>query len=343
VVKRQTLFMVLVFAVLAIGMGTAALTIQSKVTPKAPPRQVEFEGLTLRIPGSFGSPRRSRHERWEKLSYSGVMGNLLLAAEPADDRPLSQAFTQWFSLPGYARGPLRYEAGGSRWYFREIPFFGQGAYALQKRGKTLQFIACFSGNGRHYWIQLETRNTIPSIMKAFHEVLLSVREPDGSSPEPTLGAALDTIAQDCGWRFILPMTLPFMVPLIFLVLVFGIQLLVRGRSGRAPEVLANFREGGLEILLSGPGQLQYLDGAIGVTAQALTIYTFGTPFLVIPRSALAGRVSTGEGWFGAKFVLLDLEGPLEFQKYKWKFRNKRGTKIKIYCADPNPLYFALMN
>jgi len=345
--KRQTLMMILVFVVLAIALTTTALTLQPRTRPSGPAQVVSLGELTLSLPSPFGQPCPSRHEGWKKALYSGgFLGNLLLATEPADGRTPAEAYREWFSMPGYAPGPMRYAAGGSSWFFQEVPLFGQGAYVLQKHGKTLRFIACFTQHNTRHWVQLETRNTTPGAQQLFRELLLSLRLPDGSQPGPALAAALDTIPRETRWRFIFPMELPFLLPLVVLVLVFGVQLTIRGRSGRVPDLPGTphtYLEGGLEVALTGPMQLQFLDAAVGVTPQSLTIYTFGTPFLILPRASLAGRVTTGQGWFGAKFLLLDLEGPLAFQKYKWKFRANQGAKLKIYAQDETRLYFALMN
>lgn len=340
-IKRQTLIMVLVFVAAALGMGISLWFHRHSLGPKGPLRPVTFGGATLDVPASFRDSVPGRFENWEQRTLPGRSGVLLLAWEPADQRTLSQAYARWFNMPTYTRGPVRYESGGFRWFYREIPLFGQGAYALQKRGKALRFIACFSQNGNHYWVHLDTRDASPQTQRAFHTLLLSLRLPDGSGPESTLAATLEAIPRECGWRFVMPMELPLLLPLAILALVFGVQAMIRKRSGRLPDQPLGYVESGLEIAFSRPMQLQFLDVAIGFTGDALTFYTFGTPFLVIPRSALAGRVNTGQGWFGARYVQLELEGPLDLKKYKWKYRADRGAKIKIYTPDEARLYCAL--
>ncbi|WP_005035110.1 hypothetical protein [Holophaga foetida] len=343
--KRQTLIMAAAFVAVILGMGIPLWIQRPALLPSGPSRSVAFGGAALEVPEAFGAPVSSRFENWERRTLSGRSGLLLLAWEPADPRPLSQAYAQWFDMPAYTRGPVRYESSGFRWFYREIPLFGQGAYALQKRsrGKGLRLITCFSQNGNHYWIQLDVPNPSTQAQRAFHAMLLTLKLPDGSRPEPTLAAALEGIPRECGWRFTLPMGLPFLLPLAVLALVFGIQVMVRKRSSRMPDQPSGYMESGLEIAFSRPMQIQYLDVAIGVTGEALTLYTFGTPFLVIPRASMTGRVTTGQGWFGAKYVQLDLEGPLDLRKYKWKYRADRGARIRIYTPDETRLYHTLMS
>jgi len=339
--KRQTLIMLVACVVLGVGLAVSTGTLRRLLVPSGPVRTVSFGEATLEVPDSFRAPTHSRFENWEQLSLPGTSGRLLLAWEPADQRPLAQAYARWFHMPAYSRGPIRYEAGPFRWFYREIPLFGQGGYALQKRGKSLRLIACFAQGGRHYWVHLDTPNASTQVQRAFHQMVLSLRLPDGSSPEATLAAALDGIPRECGWRFVMPMELPFLVPLAALLAIFGVQLLLRKRAGRLPEHPVGFTEANLEISISRPLQIQFMEAAVGVTGEALTIYTFGSPLLVVPRSALAGRVSTGQGWFGARYVQLDLEGPLDLRKWKWKYRSDRGAKLRIYTQDVERLHCAL--
>jgi len=98
----------------------------------------------------------------------------------------------------------------------------------------------------------------------------------------------------------------------------------------------------MEIAISRSMQYQFMDGALGFDAEELTVYTFGTPFLVIPRKDFGGRATSGQGWFGSVFVAIDLEGPLDFRKFRWKYRGWKGpTRLKIYTREPLRLLSAL--
>nr|WP_320131851.1 hypothetical protein [uncultured Holophaga sp.] len=332
--RRQTLIMLPVMAFVVLMLAIPLWLQRRALAPSGPPHLISFGSATLLVPDRFSPPERSSAGGWERLSMGGPAGRLILAWEPLDERDFPQACTRWFGLPGYAPGPLSYEKDGCRWFFKELPLFAGGAYALQKCGKRLRLITCFEADGVRHWVQLDTFRADRDVQRGFHALLASLRLSDGSTPGPALARSLSLIPEEAGWRFAFPLELTLLFPLGFLVLVTLIQALVRRRSGRIPPEAPGRVQGGLEIALIRPFQMRFMDAALGLTGDTLTVYTFGSPLLVVPRRALAGRISEGRGWFGVRYVQLDLEAPLDFRKMRWQYGGNRGLRIRIYTPDP---------
>lgn len=73
-----------------------------------------------------------------------------------------------------------------------------------------------------------------------------------------------------------------------------------------------------------------------VDADALTIHTFGTPFLTLPRKGC--RTAIGEAWLGLPFVKVDPSAPPEFRKWVKLYRGVKGSlSLRIYTADAERL------
>ena len=71
-------------------------------------------------------------------------------------------------------------------------------------------------------------------------------------------------------------------------------------------------------------------------------YTFGTPFLSVPLAQLPGRVTVKQGWFGAPYLELALEGGQEFHKRRFLYRLwANRLRLRIYTRDAQRLRLQL--
>jgi hypothetical protein len=241
-------------------------------------------------------------------------------------------------------GPTRFKSGEYTWFFKEVPLFGRGAYVLRKRGKQLRFIAFFEREGTRHWLCLDTLNASTQQKELFDGILRSLRLPDGTDPGSGFSAALGSVVQESGYRFVLPMEILLLIPAIAVVLVAVVQAFVRRWAGRLPEALLSasmpplFAEGGVEIGLARPFQRKFLDCAVLVTGEDLTVYTFGTPFLTVPRQAWPGRLEVGQAWLGLPFVKIELAGPPVYRKWTKVYRGLKGPLVlRIYTNEAERL------
>jgi hypothetical protein len=312
--KRQTLLQTVIFLVLLVFFLGLAFQVrfQASKAMASSSQQVAVLGpLSINVPKAFGPGHAYRDQDWAVQEYrGGSLGTLRLAMEPGDGTPWEALCTRWFGLPAYRAEASRFEAGHDDWFFKEVPLFGRGAYALRKSGKQLRFIALFEHEGNRYWIGLDTRNPSTAQKAVFDGMVQSLRFADGTSPGPGLAESLRPIAREGGYRFIQPVEIIFFLPALLILLITLIQLLIRRRAGRLPEEALQvsgppvFAEGGLEIGLARPFQRKFMDCAVTVDAEGLTVHTFGTPFLFVPRQNWAGRIDVGNAWLGFPFVNL---------------------------------------
>jgi hypothetical protein len=249
-------------------------------------------------------------------------------------------------MQAYQSGPLNYQAGRYQWFYKEIPVFGRSAYALRKQGKSVRIVCAFEQDGLNHWIGLDTRMNFMIEKNVFDRMLLSMRLKDGSTPSARLAQALADIPREGRYRFFQPVWFLVVVPLFAMTLVFGIVSIVRHFSGRLPHPkvfggrVPVFLEGGMEICLSRRMQHKFMDGAIAVTDEGLTVFTFGSPFLFIPRSALRGNITTGQGWLGNPYLSVPVEGAANFRKWA-KLHSGVISTLKIYSPDLGRLKAAL--
>jgi hypothetical protein len=215
---------------------------------------------------------------------------------------------------------------------------------LRKRGKQLRFIAFFEREGTRHWLCLDTLNASTQQKELFDGILRSLRLPDGTDPGSGFSAALGSVVQESGYRFVLPMEILLLIPAIAVVLVAVVQAFVRRWAGRLPEALLSasmpplFAEGGVEIGLARPFQRKFLDCAVLVTGEDLTVYTFGTPFLTVPRQAWPGRLEVGQAWLGLPFVKIELAGPPVYRKWTKVYRGLKGPLVlRIYTNEAERL------
>jgi len=81
---------------------------------------------------------------------------------------------------------------------------------------------------------------------------------------------------------------------------------------------------------------------VAVVDGELWVYTFGTPFLRIPRAALGGRMETRQTWIRPPYLELPLDPPAEFLKRRWLYGLAQGRfRLRIYIPDPDVLRLAL--
>jgi hypothetical protein len=340
--KRQTLLMVVILAFVVLVLLGVSLTLSypaRRAMVPANQQEVALGRFTLRIPKEFGGGRAYHDQAWEVREYpGGSLGQLRLATEPGDGASWEALCTKWFKLAAYPAGPTRFEADGFDWFFKEVPLFGRAAYALGKRGKQLRFVCFFEEGGVRHWIGLDTRNAATPQKDLFDGMLASLRLPDGTVPAAAFDEALEPIVRESGYRFVQPVGVILLFPVLAMGLILVIQLLVRWRAGRLPEGGGPFlfAAGGLELSLARPFQRKLTDCAVTLTTEKLTVHTFGTPFLTVPRKGL--RVETGEAWLGLPYVKLELEKPPEFRKWGPFYRGLKGAPIlRIYTQEAERL------
>jgi hypothetical protein len=350
--KRQTLLQIMIFA----GMFLLLLAVTSTIRFRADramaasgQQVVSLGELTLKIPQGFGAGRAYRDEAWEVREFQGgSLGSLRLATEPGDGTPWETLCARWFGMSAYPAEPIRFQVGGYDWFFKEVPVFGRGAYALRKWGKQVRFIAFFERGGVRYWMGLDTRDAFTPQKELFDGMVRSLRLPDGTGPGRELDGALRSIVPESRYRFVQPVEIILLIPAVAVVLISIIQCFVRWRGGRLPETLLSatkppvFAEGGIEIGLARPFQRKFMDCAVVVTPDDLTVYTFGTPFLTVPRNGWNGRIELGRAWLGLPFVKLELEVPPVFHKWAKLYRGMRGPlTLRIYTRDAERLRMLL--
>jgi hypothetical protein len=162
-----------------------------------------------------------------------------------------------------------------------------------------------------------------------------------------LDPALTAIPGETRYRFLLPLEVLGLFPLVILLLPPLLLGAVGRRSGRLPEApqavaLAAYCRPFVEVGLVGGGQWKFLVACVSVQGGDLLLHTFGTPFLRIPRGALAGRVTVGRGWIDPPYLELPLEPPAEFLKRRWLYGLLPGRfKLRIYSQDLGTLRAAL--
>ena len=339
--KRQTQILLLVSSLTLVALLATMFVLQRMTgsLDKLTVRQERFGSVSIQVPDSFGSVTKRQDHGWEILEFRDArFGRLQLGTEPVRGWNFQDACKFWFALPTYPAGPLNYQAGRHRWFFKELPLFGRGAYALRQRGKSIRIVCAFEQDGLNHWIGLDTKMTFMVEKDLFDRLLLSLRLPDGTAPSAGLARALATVPEEGRYRFFQPAWFLVAVPLLGLALVFGLVNVIQRFSGRLPkgQVFGGhaplFLEGGLEICLSRAWQHKFMDGAVAVTDEGLTVFTFGTPFLFVPRSAYQGKVATGQGWLGNPFLSLRVEGAANFRKWAVLYRGAFFT-LKIYSPD----------
>nr|WP_320131849.1 hypothetical protein [uncultured Holophaga sp.] len=345
-VKRHTLLMVAVFAIAAILIGWANHAFQKRFHLSGAVQRVSVDGLSLELPDTFGTPAAVQFPGWEKAHLSkGNIGSLMVARKPADAVAPADLYRDWFAMAAYAPAPAPYEGRDAKWFFREFPAPGTGAFAIQKTaGQPIRMIVTFAEGGERYWIQFETPQPTPGVRDAFLAMVRSLRLVDGSVLSPAALQALASAGHEPGWGFIQPAYLSWLLPLGVLLALLVIQFIVRTFGGRLPQQQkALFQGNNLEISVRGGGKLQMLNACLVVNKELVTIYTYGSPFLVMSRPALKGHIEDAGAWLGVPSLILDLQGPQDFRKGLWKMRGKKGAKVRIFTQDLEGLRTALQN
>jgi hypothetical protein len=86
-----------------------------------------------------------------------------------------------------------------------------------------------------------------------------------------------------------------------------------------------------------------MDCAVTVDAEGLTVHTFGTPFLFVPRQNWAGRIDVGNAWLGFPFVKFELDEPPVYRKWTKFYRGMKGRlTLRIYTRDAEKLRALLL-
>ena len=343
--RRQTLFMIPAL------LGAFAVSIALGLRPlgTAPPgrwQRVAAQGLTLEVPPGTAAPVLNAGTPWASSDFkSSALGALRVARERPQGE-LDGALRNWFDLPAPLTGPVTYRRRGGPAQARPVIVFGPGGYALHRQGRQLSAVCAFDLEGVRYWIQMRTQTGTPAAIASFDRVLLSLRGPGGAPVDPLLKAGLDAaeaglapgLSPDPAWVLFLPAG----VMVLALSLAYGLGR----RSGRAPRDGAGagcaYAASGVEVCLGTTFQRKYFDAALEVFPDRLTLYTFGTPLLDVPVAAFRGRIKEGTAWFGPGYLEMDLEGPLQYRKYRllqglWSGR----ARLRIYSEDCQRLRAAL--
>lgn len=346
--RRQTLILLpSLGGVLVALLGLAAYIHRSAAGARAgtPARTVAFGAVSVEVPEAFQALGRRQHEAWaiQEFQAPGV-GLLQLAAEPDEGTPFEAACVRWFGLPRWEAGPVVYATRGRTWFFKALPFFGNGGLAMHKERKLLRITACFDSGGHRHWVELRTSHTFRPLFRVLSDLLATLRNPEGAALDPALGDALRRIPQESGWRFLMPLEALGLLPIVLGLLLVTVFWGVGRRSGRRPDLETwgrSYQEAHVEVGWIGPGRRKFMLAFVAVDADGLTLYTFGTPLLRIPRSALKGQTPVQEGWFPPPYLEIPLGTSVEFLKYRWAYAGMGRTRLRIYTAEAARLQAAL--
>jgi hypothetical protein len=340
--RRQTLILLPVAtAVLAVMAGIALFigTSSDRARDPAGARPVAFGSVSLPLPAAFRPVEARTNRAWAiQIFEARGVGRLWLSAEPLDGTPFEAACERWFHLPAWPGGPLNHRDGGHDRYFKPLPLFRQGALSLHKERKVVVMAACFDAGGHRHWMELRTTQGFRPAEGVFDALLLSLRGADGNGPGAGLGAALASVPRESRHRFLLPLEVLFLFPLVVLLLPAGLLWIVGRRAGRGPhdrtQAMAAFRQPHVEVALVGGGQWKFFLAHVAVVEGDLLVSTFGTPFLRVPRAVHAGRVKEVQGWFRPPYLELPLDPPAEFLKRRWMYGLVPGRfRLRVYTED----------
>jgi hypothetical protein len=346
--KRQTLLMTAIFSGILLILLFVTLSIRLHAHwVQAPSNQqsVSLGAFSMVVPKGFGSGHPLKDERWDAREFrGGSLGILKLGTQQSDGTPWEILCANWFELPAYPKGGLRFEKAGSKWYFREVPLFGRSAYLLNARGKQVRFIAFFEQDKTRYWIELDSREGFIHQKELFDAILQSLARSDGARPGPELAGALRSAASDARFHLLQPVEIIMAIPLAAMLLIAVIQIMVRKRAGRLPEGISAFDphcvfiEAGAEMCFVRPFQRKFMDCALAVSAEELTLYTFGTPFLLASTKNGKPRISLGKAWLGTPYVDLTLDQPPVFKKWSMLYRWLRmPVTLRLYTKEAERL------
>lgn len=309
-------------------------------------RTAQVQGLTLDLPADAAVPVQDPGDPWTATEFrSGILGTLRIARE----RPrgeLQPAFRGWFELPGPLDRPITYRIRGQAAQARPVTAFGPSGHFLRRQGRTAATVCVFDLEGFRYWVQARIPEPSRASLACFDHVLLSMRGPDGAAVDPGLARDLKAAEAGLAPEIVMAPVWAAFIPVGLLLGIGGVFWRVNrlsGRAPRAPEALGGrYAEAPVEVLLATRMQRKYFEAAIAVLDDRLVVYTFGTPFLVLPLEAIRGRAAEGTGWFGPPYLEIALEGNLDFRKMRrWYGAWTVRARLRIYTADCQRLRVAL--
>lgn len=348
--RRQTLFLIPAFLGALFASGAIALPWLQAVRAAAEPeawRPAEALGLSFRVPPGTSAPAADPGDPWTAMDYRApALGTLRIGRE----RPrsgLQPALREWFGLSDPLEAPVIYRFQGRPAQVRPVIAFGPSALAYRRQGRWFAAVCVFDLDGHRYWIQARSANASRASLACFHQVLASLRGPDGTAADPALVRDLRDAEADLAPGLVPLQPWGALLPVGVLALLAGVFLAVGRRSGRPPRrpetAGSRYDEAPVEVLLAVPLQRKYFDAALEVAGDRLVLYTFGTPFLSLPLDALPGRVAEKAGWFGPPSLEFTLEGCLDFHKQGWMYRawKARKVRLRIYTRDVQRLRVAL--
>jgi len=348
--RRQTLILLPIAAVVLAVMAGIALFIRTssyRARDWAGARPVAFGSVNLPLPAAFRPLEERTRRTWAiQIFEARGVGRLWLSAEPLDGTSFEAACVRWFHLPAWSEGPLNHRGDGRDRFFKALPLFQRGALSLHKERKEVVMAACFDTGGHRHWVELRTTQGFRPAEGVFDALLLSLRDADGNSRGAGLEAALAAVPRESHHRFLLPLEILFLFPLVILLLPVGLLWVVGRRAGRVPDdrtlAMAAFRQPFAEVALVGGGQWKFFVAFVAVAEGDLVVYTFGTPFLRIPRAVHAGRVQVGRGWINPPYLELPLDPPAQFLKRRWLYGLTAGRfKLRVYTGNMDALRLAL--
>jgi hypothetical protein len=347
--RRQTLFLVPAFLVaLSVSLVIAYQTLQPvrALHQAGSWRPASVLGLTLEVPADLSAPATVPGDPWTVLEFrTGVLGVLRIGRErPRGD--LQGALRDWFGLPGPLDAPVTYQFQGQPAQARPVTVSGPAGHWLHRQGRQLVAACVFDQDGYRYWIQCRTSGATSATLACFHRVLLSLRGPGLPAADPRLGGELRAAEAGLAPGLVQGQAWTAAIPVGAITLALVLVLAVGRRSGRPPRppegAGASYAEAPVEVLLAFQLQRKYFDAALAVLDDRLVLYTFGTPFLIVPLDAMRGKVAEKTGWFGPPSLEIALEGALDYRKVgrlygAWKGR----TRLRIYTRDLRRLRVAL--
>lgn len=333
---------------LAVTVVTVIVLRRTTLGALAPENLVErrLGSARLLVPRQFQPWRSTTPEGWSSEEFrGGSLGTLQLAVARRGETPFEDLCRRYFEMPSFPAGPFTWKTANASWFAKPVRVREDGLYVLRSAGKRLQITLFFTGGEETYWIRLTTRQSLGPVKDLFDAVAVSFRFADGRGPDPGLAAALAPVAREGHYRFVQPVELLLALPALVVGIVLLVLLLVARRAGRlpAPDPAGGeppaYAEAHVEIGLSRTLQHQFLTGAVVVTAEGLTVHTFGTPFLVVPREAC--RQARVEGGILGAFVRLPLPDGSGFRKQRWKYGRPGSFSLKIYAREVERLRLAL--
>jgi len=352
-VKRQTLSFVLVLFVLAAVLVVASHVIRkagSGMDASAGSTTVTVSGVSFTVPSGLSPVPERQQCEWTVREYKRPkFATLQIMTAPASGRSFESLIATYFGLDGLPASHVTKTVEGWRTFIKPVPIRQNGVYVVQNRAKTTMYTYFFLHDDLQYWLRFTTGVSFTSVKAVFDEILYSTRFAGGEGPRREFFDAVEAVPRDGLYLYCQPPELILGIPLIGALLVFLITKLVMIRAGRLPPLESfagdppSYTEEGVEIGIRMTGKLSYQDAALAVTSRGLTVYTYKTPYIFVPKGAEAIEITSGRDWLGAERLRIANLGCEVFQKRRWAYRLAlRKFALTIYTRNI-PLVHSLLS